>query len=80
MVGTHFFKETICLSERLNILNKHARNQAEIFFFFFLTLISLFSLILHLIRFNCNNEHHFLNKWSRKEFEIRTKANIYSIL
>ena len=39
--------------------------------FFFLTFISLFSLILYLIRFNTNNERYFLNNGDRKEFEIK---------
>ena len=35
---------------------------------FFLTFISLFSLILYLIRFNANNKCHFLINGDRKEF------------
>ena len=45
---------------------------------FFLTFISLFSLILYLI--NTNNKHHFLNNGDRNEFQITKKAKIYSIL
>ena len=41
--------------------------------------MSLFSLILYLIRFNTNNKRHFLNNGDRKEFQIRKKAKIYSV-
>ena len=37
---------------------------------FFLIFIFLFSLILYLIRFNPNNESHFLDDGNRKEFQI----------
>ena len=46
----HFF----CLS--LSFLNL----MAEIFFKIFVTLISLFSFTVYLVRFNTNNKHHFL--------------------
>ena len=50
-----FYKKTIfCLS--LNFLNI----MLEIRLRFFLTFISLFSLIVYLIRFDINNRHHFL--------------------
>ena len=35
-------------------------NQTEIFLIFLLTFISLFSLIVYLVRFNTNNKRHFL--------------------
>ena len=38
--------------------------------------MSLFSLILYLIRFNTNNECYFLNNGDRKQFSIRKKAKI----
>ena len=43
-----------------SILKHNARNQAEIFLIFFLTLISFFSLIVYLVRFNTNTKRHFL--------------------
>ena len=35
---------------------------------FFLTFMSFFSLIIYLIRFNSNNNFHFLNNGDGKEF------------
>ena len=31
---------------------------------FFVTFVSLFSLIVYLVRFNTNNKHHFLHNFS----------------
>ena len=39
------------------------------FSFFFLTFSSLFSLIVYLVRFNTDNNHHFLNTEGEKNFE-----------
>ena len=47
-------KPFFCLS--LSFLNL----MAEIFFKIFVTLISLFSFTVYLVRFNTNNKHHFL--------------------
>ena len=59
-------KPFFCLS--LSFLNS-ARNQAEIFLILFLNFyISLFFLILYLIRFNTNNKRHFHNNGEAKEF------------
>ena len=33
--------------------------------------MSLFSLILYLVRFNTNNNHNFLNNGDRKKFQIK---------
>ena len=38
----------------------NARNLADIFFILFSTVIALFSLIVYLVRFNTNNQNHFL--------------------
>ena len=35
--------------------------------------MSLFSLILYLIRFNTNSKRHFLNNGDRKDFQIKKK-------
>ena len=40
----------------------------RIFLILFLTFISLFSLILYLVRFNTKNKRHFLNNEDRQKF------------
>ena len=51
-------KPLFCLS--LNFLNIILKNQAEIFLTFSLTCISLFYLIIYLLKFNTNNKRLFL--------------------
>ena len=75
-----FYKKTIFLPQP-QFFQHNARNQAEIFLIFFIFIfISLFSLILYLIRFNPNNRHDFLKNGDTKAFEIRKKPKIYSFL
>ena len=47
---------------------------------FSLTLISLFSLILYLIRFNTNNKRHYFNYGDRKEFQMKKSHNLLKIV
>ena len=74
-----FYKKTIFLPEP-QFSQYNARNYAEIFLIFVLTFISLFSLILYLIRFNNNNRHIFIKNGNTKGFKLRKKPKIYSIL
>ena len=62
-----FNRKTIfCLS--LSFLNIMLEIKLRVFLLFFLTFISLFSLILYLIRVNTINKSHFLKNGGRKEF------------
>ena len=56
---TFFYKKTIFFLEPYFSYH-NSKNQAEIFLILFLTCISLFSLIVYLVRFNTNNKRHFL--------------------
>ena len=66
--NTRFFirKPFFCLS--LKFLNITLEITLRFSSYFFLTFISLFSLIFYLIRFNTNSKRHFLNNGETKEF------------
>ena len=73
LILTHFFlKKIFFLPEPQHKAEKH-RNKAEIFLNFLLTFISLFSLIIYLVKSSTNNERHvFLTYMSTRVSNLTT--------
>ena len=70
---TFFFKKKkhFFLPEPQHKAEKH-RNKAEIFLNFLLTFISLFSLIIYLVKSSTNNERHVLTYMSTRVSNLTT--------
>ena len=62
-----YYKKSVFLleSQFSYFLNIILDLNTEIFIIFFLTFISLFFLIVYLVRFNTNNKRHFQNMLTR---------------